>query len=191
MSENKIEVEEFPTVITPSHPSTFDGDDRPETQVVRSSVPSIMKHPSDSQPSDSSPPELVSGREMSWKVAENLFVSFKHAWAGVSYTFSTQRNFRIHVAIGSLAVGLSLLLHLAAVKVAVIGLTIGLVLSFELLNTAIESVVDLTIERNYHPLAKLAKDCAAGAVLICAMAAILVAGVLILPPLFAAILPQF
>lgn len=187
MSENKIEVEEFPTVIAPSHPSTFDGDDRPETQVVRSSVPSIMK-PLNSQPSDSSSPELVSGREMSWKVAENLFVSFRHAWAGVSYTFSTQRNFRIHVAIGSLAVSLSLFLQLAAVKVAVIGLTIGLVLSFELLNTALESVVDLTIERNYHPLAKLAKDCAAGAVLICAMAAILVAGVLILPPLFAKIL---
>jgi diacylglycerol kinase (ATP) len=188
MSENKIEVEESPTVVTPSHPPTFDDESRQEIQVVRSSVKPLMKYKFDPQQPDASTPEVVSGREMSWKVAENLFVSFKHAWAGVSYTFTTQRNFRIHVAIGSLAIGLSLFLQLAAVKVAAIGLTIGLVLSFELLNTAIESVVDLTIERNYHPLAKLAKDCAAGAVLISAMASILVAGVLILPPLFAAIL---
>jgi diacylglycerol kinase (ATP) len=52
------------------------------------------------------------------------------------------------------------------------------------LNTAIESVVDLTVKQSYHELAKIAKDCAAGAVLISALAALLVAGALLLPPLF-------
>jgi diacylglycerol kinase (ATP) len=66
---------------------------------------------------------------------------------------------------------------------AVIGLTSGLVLVMELLNTAIESVVDLTVKHSYHELAKIAKDCAAGAVLVSALAALLVAGTLLLPPL--------
>jgi diacylglycerol kinase (ATP) len=56
-----------------------------------------------------------------------------------------------------------------------------LVLTLELLNTAIESVVDLTVEQTYHELAKIAKDCAAGAVLISALASLLVALWLILP----------
>jgi diacylglycerol kinase (ATP) len=122
-------------------------------------------------------------RELSWQVASNLFVSFKYAWCGIGYAFQTQRNFRIHVCIGILAIGLGILLHLQAVEMAVIGLTSGLVLVMELLNTAIESVVDLTVKQNYHELAKIAKDCAAGAVLVSSLAAVLVAGVLLLPPL--------
>ena len=66
---------------------------------------------------------------------------------------------------------------------SIISLTIGAVLAMELLNTALESVVDLTVKQSYHELAKIAKDCAAGAVLISAIAAILVAGSLLLPPL--------
>jgi diacylglycerol kinase (ATP) len=61
------------------------------------------------------------------------------------------------------------------------------VLALELLNTAIESVVDLTVKQSYHELAKIAKDCAAGAVLISALAALLVAGSLLLPPLLTVI----
>ncbi|MEH2281391.1 MAG: diacylglycerol kinase family protein [Nostoc sp.] len=127
---------------------------------------------------------LVSNeREFSWKVASNLFVSFKYAWAGISYSFQTQRNFRIHVSVCALAIALSVFLHLQAVEIAVIGITSGLVLALELLNTAIESVVDLTVKQTYHDLAKIAKDCAAGAVLVSALVAMLVAGILLLPPL--------
>lgn len=122
-------------------------------------------------------------REFSWKVASNLFVSFKYAWAGISYSFQTQRNFRIHVSVCALAIGLSVFLHLQAVEIAVIGITSGLVLALELLNTAIESLVDLTVKQTYHELAKIAKDCAAGAVLVSALVAVLVAGTLLLPPL--------
>jgi diacylglycerol kinase (ATP) len=127
-------------------------------------------------------------RELSWQVASNLLVSFKYAWSGIAYAFQTQRNFRVHVCVGTLAICLGILLHLAAVEMAVIGLTCGLVLVMELLNTAIESVVDLTVKQTYHELAKIAKDCAAGAVLVSAMAAVLVAGVLLLPPLVKLIL---
>ncbi|MEH2348422.1 MAG: diacylglycerol kinase family protein [Nostoc sp.] len=128
-------------------------------------------------------PLVSNEREFSWKVASNLFVSFKYAWAGISYSFRTQRNFRIHVSVCAMAIGLSLFLHLQAVEIAVIGITSGLVLALELLNTAIESLVDLTVKQTYHELAKIAKDCAAGAVLISALVAVLVAGTLLLPPL--------
>jgi len=130
-------------------------------------------------------PEMVTtnNRELSWQVASNLFVSFKYAWCGIVYAFQTQRNFRIHLLIGALAIGLGIFLHLQPVEMAVIGLTSGLVLVMELLNTAIESVVDLTVKHSYHELAKIAKDCAAGAVLVSALAALLVAGTLLLPPL--------
>ncbi|MBN3950742.1 MAG: diacylglycerol kinase family protein [Nostoc sp. NMS7] len=135
-------------------------------------------------PTPTSLQTLVSNeREFSWKVASNLFVSFKYAWAGISYSFQTQRNFRIHISVCALAIGLSVFLHLQAVEIAVIGITSGLVLALELLNTAIESVVDLTVKQTYHDLAKIAKDCAAGAVLVSALVAVLVAGILLLPPL--------
>jgi diacylglycerol kinase (ATP) len=54
----------------------------------------------------------------------------------------------------------------------------------ELLNTALEAVVDLTVKQTYHDLAKIAKDCAAAAVLVASIAALLVGCMLILPKLW-------
>ncbi|MDZ8081095.1 MAG: diacylglycerol kinase family protein [Nostoc sp. DcaGUA01] len=131
---------------------------------------------------------VTNEREFSWKVASNLFVSFKYAWAGITYSFQTQRNFRIHTSVCAMAIALSVYLHLKPVEIAVIGITSGLVLALELLNTAIESIVDLTVKQTYHDLAKVAKDCAAGAVLVSALVAVLVAATLLLPPLVALII---
>lgn len=122
-------------------------------------------------------------RQFSWQVASSLWASFGYAIGGVRYAFTTQRNFRIHVVIGTVAVGLAFVLQLEAIKTAVVALTIALVLALELINTAIESVVDLTVKQSYHELAKIAKDCAAGAVLISAVASVVVAASLLLPPL--------
>ncbi|ABG53940.1 diacylglycerol kinase [Trichodesmium erythraeum IMS101] len=122
-------------------------------------------------------------RELSWQVANNILTSFKYAWSGLSYAFQTQRNFRIHTFIGIVAISLSILLKLQLIETVVIVLTIGLVMAMELLNTAIESAVDLTVKQHYHKLAKIAKDCAAAAVLVSAIVALLVASYLILPPL--------
>ncbi|MBE9003988.1 diacylglycerol kinase family protein [Fortiea sp. LEGE XX443] len=137
-------------------------------------------------------PTLISKeREFSWQVAANLLVSFKYAWTGITYSFQTQRNFRIHVSFCALAIALSIFLHLSPVEIAVIGITSGLVLALELVNTAIESLVDLTVKQTYHDLAKIAKDCAAGAVLVSALVAILVACTLLLPPLVVLIMSNF
>jgi len=127
-------------------------------------------------------------REFSWQIATNILVSFKYAWEGISYAFQTQRNFRIHLVACALAIALSIFLQLQAVEIAIITITSGLVLTLELVNTAIESLVDLTVKQTYHDLAKIAKDCAAGAVLISALVSLLVAAILLLPPLIKLIL---
>ncbi len=177
-----------------SSPSN-NGDSRDDLQVPFTwrfspapSVEAAAKH-QDSQPQFNtswgrSPDTAKMKREFSWTIASNLFVSFKYAWEGVQYAFNTQRNFRIHVMIGSTAIALGVFLRLSLVEISIIALTIGAVLAMELLNTAIESLVDLTLGQTYHHLAKIAKDCAAAAVLISSFAAITVAACLLLPPLY-------
>jgi diacylglycerol kinase (ATP) len=161
-------------------------------QKAQSSTPQFVASSSLSMSQDlsmptskKSDPVVKRSRDFAWQIAPTLMLSFKYAWAGLSYAFITQRNFRIHTIIGTLAVSLGVFLHLSAVEIAVICLTSGLVMALELLNTAIESVVDLTVKQSYHELAKIAKDCAAGAVLVSAIASVFVAGSLLLPPLFA------
>ncbi len=129
-------------------------------------------------------------RNLAWQVAPNLFLSFKYAWAGVRYAFITQRNFRIHTLIGTLAVCLGIFLEIKAMEMAVIVMTCAMVMVLELINTALEAVVDLTVKQTYHELAKIAKDCAAGAVLISAIAAVMVAALILLPNLLGRIIPM-
>lgn len=124
-------------------------------------------------------------RRFAWHIAPNLFTSFRYAWAGVKYAFQTQRNFRIHVVIAVIVSGLSYALKISAIEQVAIALTIALVLVLELLNTAIESVVDLTVKQSYHELAKIAKDCSAGAVLISAWTAIIIAIIIFFPRILA------
>lgn len=128
-------------------------------------------------------PKSKKESKTAWQVAPNLFTSFRYAWAGIVYAVRTQRNFRIHLAIGLVALSLGVILNITMIEAAVVTITISAVLVMELMNTALESVVDLTVGQTYHELAKIAKDCAAGAVLLSAMAALMVAGFIYLPPL--------
>ena len=118
-----------------------------------------------------------------WQVAGDLPASFRYAAQGLAYGFRSQRNFRIHVVTGAVTFGLGLWLQLPPGQLAVLVLTVAAVLVLELLNTATEAVVDLAIGRQFHPLARIAKDCAAAAVLVAALASLLVALLLLLPPL--------
>ena len=118
-----------------------------------------------------------------WKVAGDLPSSFRYAAKGLIYGFSSQRNFRIHVITGAVVFGLGLWLGLSLERMAVLVLTVAAVLVLELLNTATEAVVDLAIGRQFHPLARIAKDCAAAAVLVAALASLIIALLLLVPPL--------
>ncbi len=122
-------------------------------------------------------------RRGSWRIAGDLPASFRYAAQGLGYAFVTQRNFRIHVVTGLVVFGLAAWLQLDLIRLAVLVLTVAAVLVLELLNTAMEAVVDLAIGRRYHPLARIAKDCAAAAVLTAAISSLLIAVFLLLPPL--------
>ncbi len=123
-------------------------------------------------------------RQYAWHVAASLQKSFGYAWQGMTYAFQTQRNFRIHTIVGTIAVSLGCYLQFRPEQFAILLLTIGFVMGTELLNTAIESVVDLTVQQSYHELAKIAKDCAAGAVLVSAAVSMAVALFLYVPAIW-------
>ena len=122
-------------------------------------------------------------KRSSWKIAKDLPSSFFYAAKGIGYAFSTQRNFRIHVGFALGAFSLGFLLGLNKSDLAIMSLTATSVLIVELLNTAIESVVDLAIGKRFHPLAQIAKDCSAGAVLVASISSVLIAILLLFPPL--------
>jgi len=110
--------------------------------------------------------------------------AFRDAFRGWRHIVRTQPNTWIHSLIGTLVVLAALWLGLPARDWAVLVLTIAMVWAAEALNTAIEAVVDL-ISPDHHPLAGIAKDVGAAAVLIAALAAVII-GILILgPPLWA------
>ena len=82
-------------------------------------------------------------RRGSWRIAGDLPASFRYAAQGLGYAFLTQRNFRIHVVTGLVVFGLATWLQLDLIRLAVLVLTVAAVLVLELLNTAVEAVVDL------------------------------------------------
>jgi diacylglycerol kinase (ATP) len=105
--------------------------------------------------------------------AHTLRLSFSYAFAGLAYCFRTQRNLRIHVAAALLAALAGIALRIDPVEWAVLGATITLVMAAEMVNTMVESLVDL-VTTQYHPLAKVAKDVAAGIVLLTSAGAVVV-----------------
>ncbi|MER3481691.1 MAG: diacylglycerol kinase [Meiothermus sp.] len=112
---------------------------------------------------------------------KGLRESFGYAFRGLRYAWRSQRNFRVESYIAGLALGLSLWLGVGLLEVLFL---ILIVLSLELLNTALEAVVDLA-SPTYHPLAKAAKDTAAAAVLVSSLLSALIGLVLLGPPLLA------
>ncbi len=124
----------------------------------------------------------LGGRRGSWRIASDLPSSFRYAFQGILYGFASQRNFRIHLLIGAFVFGLGAWLKLGFSQLAVLVLTVTAVLVLELLNTSIEAVVDLAIGRRFHPLARIAKDCSAAAVLVASISSLLIAVLLLVPP---------
>ncbi len=110
----------------------------------------------------------------------NLKESFACAWSGIKSGFATQRNMKWHGLGAVAAVGLGWAMGLERWEWGLLFFSIFLVLAAELMNTAVERTVDLYTDA-FHPVAKEAKNLAAGAVLVAALAAA-VAGVIIFGP---------
>jgi diacylglycerol kinase (ATP) len=114
-----------------------------------------------------------------------LLRSFGYAFAGLGHLLRTQRNYRIEVAIGLVALMAAAWWRVERWEWAVLVLIISLVLILEAVNTAIESAVTLA-SPSLDPRAKAAKDVSAAAVLIASLAAVAV-GVIIFAPRLTAI----
>jgi undecaprenol kinase len=112
--------------------------------------------------------------------------SFRLAILGILTAIKQERNVKIHLIITILVIILGLLNDLSKQEWMFIAFCIGLVISLELINTAIERVVDL-VTSEYHPLAKEAKDIAAGAVFIAAILSIVIGGIIFIPKIWSAI----
>ena len=109
----------------------------------------------------------------------HLVEPFKVAMNGMVYTFRTQRHMRMHLYVVLVVVLIGIWLNIGLRELLAFLLTISLVLVAEMFNSAIEATVDL-VSPNYHPLAKFAKDIAAGAVLITTIIALVVGALIIL-----------
>ena len=109
--------------------------------------------------------------------------SFGYAFQGVAYTLRTQPNTWIHTVATAAALLLGLWLELSRQEWALIVLAAVAVWAAEFLNTAIEAAVDMAMPGE-HPLAKAAKDAAAGAVLIAAAGAVIIGLLILGPPLW-------
>ncbi len=114
-------------------------------------------------------------------ILKALARSFGYAFGGLWYCLRTQRNLRIHLVAAALALWLAGAMELDGRQHGLLWMTIGLVLAAELFNTAIEAVVDLA-SPGRNPLAGIAKDASAAAVLVCAIASLGVAAGLFWQP---------
>jgi len=111
------------------------------------------------------------------------FKSFVYAWKGIRFSVLTQHNFLIHIIFTVVAILLCFLLKINYLEWIAIIIVIGMVMSFEILNTAIEELVNLVSpERN--KTAGIVKDLAAGSVLVSAIAAFIVGAIIFLPKIF-------
>ena len=104
--------------------------------------------------------------------------SFKYPISGLRYAYKNEQNLEVDIGIAVLVVILGFLFKIS--EWAILTITVGLVISFELINTALEAVVDLITDK-YHPLAKVAKDTSAAAVLILAIVSIIEGLIIFLP----------
>ncbi len=111
---------------------------------------------------------------------QSIAKSFRFAFEGVATGLRKERNMKIHAVMIVLVVIAGIILHISAIEWCIVCTLFGMVVGFELVNTAIEAIVDL-VSPEYHPLAKIAKDTAAGATLAAAVGAA-AAGLIIFVP---------
>ena len=111
-----------------------------------------------------------------------LYKSFGYAFQGIFNTIRTERNIKIHCAAAILVTIFGIWLQISKTEWMICFILFGLILALELVNTAVEATVDLFTEER-KPLAKKAKDAAAGAVLIAAIFAVVIGILMFIPKL--------
>ncbi len=105
--------------------------------------------------------------------SKNVISSFKYAFQGMFSALKTERNLKIHVTIMILVIIAGIVLKISKIEWIICIILFGLVIGGEMLNSAIETVVDIAMP-DINPKAKFAKDAAAGAVLVLAIASAII-----------------
>jgi undecaprenol kinase len=114
---------------------------------------------------------------MNWQKEKKRFAC---AWEGMKNAIKEEEHMRVHIALAVVAIAAAAAVRISKWEWLILLLAIGSVITLELINTAIERVVDL-VTTDFHPLAKAAKDIAAAAVLFAAIIAVII-GILIFLP---------
>ena len=127
-----------------------------------------------------SPPERLRPPERRW---QRRVASFGHAGRGVWAALRSEVHLRFHAVTTAVVIGAGLYYQIARLEWALLALAVAGVWTAELLNTAIEALTDLASPA-WHPLAGKAKDVAAGAVLLAALGALVVGGLIFGPRIF-------
>lgn len=133
------------------------------------------------------PPEAQQPQKSEWA---KFIAGFGYAFTGLWYALRTQRNVRVHVVMAIFATVLGILLHISALGFALLYVAIAGVFITEMINTVVEVCIDL-ITPDYHPLAKIAKDVAAGAVLLNAILSVVIGLFVLGPPLWQFLIHYF
>tara|TARA_B100000963_G_scaffold209620_1_gene182576 strand:+ start:457 stop:873 length:417 start_codon:yes stop_codon:yes gene_type:complete len=124
---------------------------------------------------------LVNKNRDSFKTSKDVIASLKYAFSGLIYCYKTTRNFRIQIFLGLLVLIFCFIFNSSLYEFLIIISTIFSVLILELLNTAIESIVDLNVKKKFNKLAKISKDCSAASVLLASLNSICVAAFVFFP----------
>lgn len=109
--------------------------------------------------------------------------SFKYAFEGIVKTIKEERNIKIHILAVVVVTTMGIIYKISTAEWIICLILFGLVISSEIINTSIERAVDL-ISKEKSELAKMAKDAAAGAVLVNAIISTIIAGIIWIPKIF-------
>ena len=124
---------------------------------------------------------LFKNSNPSYIKSSNFFESVKYALNGIIYCLRYSRNFRIQITLALLSIIFAIFFNFNQSQFLILIATITSVLILEILNTALESLVDLVVGKKFASLAKISKDCSAAAVLLASANSIFVALYLFLP----------
>ncbi|MBO6973036.1 MAG: diacylglycerol kinase family protein [Prochlorococcus marinus CUG1434] len=117
----------------------------------------------------------------SYKTSSNVLKSFKYAFSGISYVLKTSRNFKIQLIFAVTSLMIGFLLKISQSNYVILIATIMSVLILEILNTSIETIVDLVVKKEFSSLAKISKDTSAGAVLLASINSVIIAVYIFFP----------
>jgi len=123
----------------------------------------------------------LENRKGSYKTSSHVLISFKYALNGICYVLKTSRNFKIQLIFAVTSLMIGFLLQISQSNYVILIATIMSVLILEILNTSIESIVDLVVKKEFSSLAKISKDTSAGAVVLASINSVIIAVYIFIP----------